>query len=281
MEKTDKKPSRNYRLALIDAVSHERLWSVRFTKPIFIGALSSGIVVTLVAFYCLIAYTPIRTFIPGYPGAQSRREAVQNARKIDSLEMRLLQWELYSENLRRIVAGETPIRLDSVMLGREGKRSVTDAQYYAIRDSLLRADVQNQEQFQVEDAPKGNLPIEALSFFPPVKGVVSEGFDRTLHPYVDITAPAGSTVSAVLDGTVVLTSWDAEDAYLIVLQHAGDILSLYKYNQKLLHRQGDVVKAGTPIGLLAESSSLTKGNHLHFELWCEGQPMDPAQFIKF
>ena len=159
MEKTDKKPSRNYRLALIDAVSHERLWSVRFTKPIFIGALSSGIVVTLVAFYCLIAYTPIRTFIPGYPGAQSRREAVQNARKIDSLEMRLLQWELYSENLRRIVAGETPIRLDSVMLGREGKRSVTDAQYYAIRDSLLRADVQNQEQFQVEDAPKGNLPI--------------------------------------------------------------------------------------------------------------------------
>ncbi len=281
MEKSDKKNSRNYRLSLIDAVSHERLWSVRFTKPIFIGALVSGIVVAMVVFFLLVAYTPMRTFIPGYPSAQTRRQAVQNAQKIDSLEMRLLQWQLYSENLRRIVAGEAPIRLDSVMLGRENSRDITDAQYYAIRDSLLRADVLTQEQFNVDETPKKNLPMEALSFFPPVKGVVSEGFERTLHPYIDITAPAGSMVTSVLDGTVVHTAWDPEDGYLIVIQHDGDILSLYKHNQKLLHRQGDVVKAGTPIGLVAESESLTKGNHLHFELWYDGQAMDPTQFIKF
>jgi murein DD-endopeptidase MepM/ murein hydrolase activator NlpD len=281
MEKSDNKNSRNYRLSLIDAVSHERLWSVRFTRPIFIGALVSGVIVAMVVFFLLVAYTPIRTFIPGYPSAQTRRQAVQNVQRIDSLEMRLLQWELYSENLRRIVAGETPIRLDSVLLGQENSREITDAQYYAMKDSLLRADVALQEQFNVDDAPKKNLPMEALSFFPPVKGVVSEGFERTLHPYIDITAPAGSMVTSVLDGTVVHTSWDSEDGYLIVIQHAGDILSVYKHNQKLLHRQGDVVKAGTPIGLVAESESLTKGNHLHFELWYEGQPMDPTQFIKF
>jgi len=281
MEKSDKKNSRNYRLSLIDAVSHERLWSVRFTRPIFIGAMVSGIVVAMVTFFLLVAYTPLRTFIPGYPSAQTRRHAVQNAQKIDSLEMCLLQWELYSENLRRIVAGEEPIRLDSILVGSEGSRNITDAQYYAIKDSLLRADVATQEQFNVDDAPKKNLPMEAMSFFPPVKGVVSEGFERTLHPYIDITAPAGSMVTSVLDGTVVHTSWDSEDGYLIVIQHAGDILSLYKHNQKLLHRQGDVVKAGTPIGLVAESESLTKGNHLHFELWYEGQAMDPTQFIKF
>ena len=281
MEKSDKKNSRNYRLSLIDAVSHERLWSVRFTRPIFIGALVSGVIVAMGVFFLLVAYTPIRTFIPGYPSAQTRRQAVQNVQRIDSLEMRLLQWELYSENLRRIVAGETHIRLDSVLLGQENSREISDAQYYAIKDSLLRADVALQEQFNVDDAPKKNLPMEALSFFPPVKGVVSEGFERTLHPYIDITAPAGSMVTSVLDGTVVHTSWDSEDGYLIVIQHAGDILSVYKHNQKLLHRQGDEVKAGTPIGLVAESESLTKGNHLHFELWYEGQAMDPTQFIKF
>ena len=164
MEKTDNKKSRTYRLALIDAVSHERLWSVRFTRPIFIGALVSGIVVAMVAFYALVAYTPLRTFIPGYPSAQTRRQAVHNAQKIDSLEMRLLQWELYSENLRRIVAGEAPIKVDSVMLGASGSRDVSDEQYYAIRDSLLRADVLTQEQFNVSDSPKKNLPMEALSF---------------------------------------------------------------------------------------------------------------------
>lgn len=281
MEKSDKKNSRNFRLSLIDAVSHERLWSVRFTRPIFIGALVSGIIVAMVTFFLLVAYTPLRTFIPGYPSAQTRRQAVQNALKIDSLEMRLVQWDLYSENLRRIVEGETPIRQDSVLLGSEGSRNVTDAQLYAIKDSLLRADVLTQEQFNVDDAPKKNLPMEALSFFPPVKGVVTEGFERTLHPYIDITAPAGSMVTSVLDGTVVYTSWDSEEGYLIIVQHAGDIVSIYKHNQKLLHRQGDEVKAGTPIGLVAESASLTKGNHLHFELWCEGQAMDPTQFIKF
>ena len=281
MEKSDKKNSRNFRLSLIDAVSHERLWSVRFTRPIFIGALVSGIIVAMVTFFLLVAYTPLRTFIPGYPSAQTRRQAVQNALKIDSLEMRLVQWDLYSENLRRIVEGETPIRQDSVLLGSEGSRNVTDAQLYAIKDSLLRADVLTQEQFNVDDAPKKNLPMEALSFFPPVKGVVTEGFERTLHPYIDITAPAGSMVTSVLDGTVVYTSWDSEEGYLIIVQHAGDIVSIYKHNQTLLHRQGDEVKAGTPIGLVAESVSLTKGNRLHFELWYEGQAMDPTQFIKF
>ena len=281
MEKSDKKNSRNFRLSLIDAVSHERLWSVRFTRPIFIGALVSGIIVAMVTFFLLVAYTPLRTFIPGYPSAQTRRQAVQNAQKIDSLEMRLLQWDLYAENLRRIVEGEAPIRQDSVMLGSEGSRNVTDAQFLAIKDSLLRADVLTQEQFNVDEAPKKNLPMEAMSFFPPVKGVVTEGFERTLHPYIDITAPAGSMVTSVLDGTVVYTSWDSEEGYFIIVQHAGDILSVYKHNQKLLHRQGDMVKAGTPIGLVAESASLTKGNHLHFELWYEGQAMDPTQFIKF
>lgn len=281
MEKTDKQKSRTFRLALIDAVSHERLWSVRFTRPVFITALVSSVVVAVLALFSLIAYTPIRTFIPGYPGAQSRRQAVQNAQKIDSLEMRLLHWELYSENLRRIVAGEAPIKMDTLVLGSAGSRDLADSRYFALRDSLLRMDVLSQEQFNVEGAPRKNLPIEALSFFTPVKGVVSEGFDRTLHPYLDVTAPAGSMVLAVLDGTVINTTWDQEDGYLIVLQHSGDLISVYKHNQKPLHKQGDVVKAGTPIGMVAESQSLTKGDHLHFELWYEGQPVDPMQYIKF
>lgn len=280
MEKTDKKPSRNYRLSLVDASSHERLWSLRFTRPLFLGAVISGVVVAIVGFYCLIAYTPIRTLIPGYPDAQSRREAVQNAQRMDSLETKLAQWELYSENLRRVVSGEAPIRLDSVLLGRKREHAVANEEYFAIRDSLLRADVHTQEQFNVEDGPRKRLPLEALSFFPPVRGVVSAGFELTMHPYIDITAPAGSMVTAVLDGTVVHTSWDSEDGYQILIQHAGDILSVYKHNQKLLRKQGEEVKAGTPIGLVAESQSLTKGDHLHFELWYEGRAVDPTLFIK-
>ena len=280
MEKSDKK-ARNYRLSLIDAQTHERLLSIRFTRPVIIWVSISTIVVLLVVFFCLIAFTPVRTFIPGYPSAQSRRQAVQNSLRIDSLQTRILQWELYSENLRRVVAGEEPIRLDSLILGSRTSLAKKDSVYLALRDSLLREDVSNQEQFGISASPERKLPIEAMSFFTPVKGVVSNGFERSLHPWVDITAPSGSTVMAVLDGTVIYTGWEDTSGYIIAIQHSGDIVSIYKNNQKLLRGIGDTVKAGTAIGMVATSASLTKGDHLHFELWYAGASVDPAQYISF
>lgn len=284
MDKPDnKKKNRAFRLALVDAVSHERIWSFRYTRTAMIIAIISVIVLIVVGMYCLVAYTPVRSFIPGYPGAISRRQAVQNALRIDSLETRIMQWELYAENLRRVVSGAEPVRMDSLILNnRDASREEVDARYLALRDSLLRADVEMEEQFGVDATTlRRNLPIEALSFFTPVKGVVSDPFDRALHPYVDITAPAGSMVMAVQDGTVVYTGWEEEDGYILIIQHSGDILSIYKHNEKLLHKAGEAVKAGTPVGVLAASSSLTKGDHLHFELWYEGTAIDPVQYIKF
>ena len=284
MEKPDKKKkNRSFRLALVDAISHERIWSFRYTRTAMIIALISFFVIFIVSIFSLVAYTPVRSLIPGYPGAISRRQAVQNALRIDSLETRILQWELYAENLRRVVSGAEPIRMDSLILETKGvSREQVNARYLAIRDSLLRADVEAEEQFGVDAATtRGNLPVEALSFFTPVKGVVSDGFERAVHPWVDVTAPAGSMVMSVLDGTVVFTGWEQENGYVLAIQHSGDLISIYKHIEKLLRKSGDVIKAGTPLGMLASSSSLTKGDHLHFELWYEGAAIDPAQFVKF
>ncbi len=280
MDNQQDKKIRNFRLSLIDATSHERLWSLRFSRSTFIVSAVSAVVIVLVGLFCLIAYTPIRTFIPGYPDARSRRQAVQNSRRIDSLETRILQWELYSENLRRVVSGETPIRMDSLILANQAPRAVVDSVYLAYRDSLLRADVADREQFNVSDTRR-TLPIEALSFFTPVKGVVSRGFELSVHPWIDVTAPSGTPVMAVLDGTVVYTGWDDETGYTLAIQHKGELLSIYKNNQKVLRQSGDVVKGGTPVGMVASSSSLTTGDHLHFELWYDGKPVDPAQYISF
>ena len=280
MDNQQDKKIRNYRLSLVDATSHERLWSLRFTRSTFLVAVISAVVIVVVGLFCLIAYTPIRTFIPGYPDAHSRRQAVQNSLRIDSLETRILQWELYTENLRRVVAGEAPIRMDSLILSNQASRATVDSVYLAYKDSLLRADVTQREQFNLTDTQR-NLPIEALSFFTPLKGVVSRGFEQSVHPWIDVTAPAGTPVMAVLDGTVVYTGWEDETGYTLAIQHKGDILSIYKNNQKVLRKSGDVVKGGTPIGMVASSSSLTTGDHLHFELWYEGTPVDPGQYISF
>ena len=271
---------RRFRLALTDGVSHERLWSVAFTRPAFIVAAVSAAVLLLLVFFLLVAFTPLRTFIPGYPDAQARRQAVQNAIRIDSLETQILQWELYTENLKKVVAGEEPLLLDSLILKQQAAGKAGDPAFLARRDSLLRARVAEAERFEVS-GPRRELPIEALSFYTPLKGVVSQGFDRTLHPYVDVTAPTGTAVMAVLDGTVVFAGWEEADGYTLAIQHRGDILSVYKHNEKLLRKAGETVKAGTPVALVGSSGSLTKGDHLRFELWYAGEAVDPAAFISF
>lgn len=277
----DNKTSK-FRLAVIDDRTHKHLFNLHFTRTGFFVALVSIIVVFTALIYSIIAYTPVRTFIPGYPDAHSKRAAIQNAIRIDSLENVIYRWELYSENLRRVVEGEEPLKIDSIInANRSREASPEELADMALRDSLLRQHVKEEEQFDISDRDKRDLPIEGLHFFTPLKGVVSQGYDQTIHPFIDITAPAGSVVKATLDGTVIYDGWSEEAGYTIQIQHDGDIVSIYKHNEKLLKKTGEKVTAGSPIALVGSTGSLTTGDHLHFELWYKGESVDPTKYINF
>ena len=280
-ENKDKRP-RRFRLALFNDKTHEYLFNIHFTRTGFFVTIVTIFTVFTAAIYSLIAFTPIRTFIPGYPDAHSKRAAIQNAMRIDSLESVIYRWKLYSENLRRVVEGEEPLKIDSLINSSNGKSGPqADAAELAIKDSLLRQQVKEEEQFDISGRDKRNLPIEGLHFFTPLKGVVSQGYDPALHPYIDITAPAGSVVKAVLDGTVINDSWSDDTGYTIQIQHYGDLISIYKHNEKLLKKTGEKVTAGSPIALVGNTGKLTTGEHLHFELWYQGETVDPARYISF
>ena len=277
----DNRPSK-FRLALFDDRTHEYLLNIHFTRTTFFVAVVSILVVLTSAIYSLIAFTPVRTFIPGYPDAHSKRAAIQNAMRIDSLESVIYRWELYSENLRRVVEGEEPLKIDSLInASRSDTRPQVDAGELALKDSLLRQQVKEEEKFDISGRDKRNLPIEGLHFFTPLKGVISQGYDPAVHPYIDITAPAGSVVKAVLDGTIINDSWSEDTGYTIQIQHDGDIISIYKHNEKLLKKTGEKVTAGSPIALVGNTGKLTTGEHLHFELWYKGETVDPTSYISF
>ena len=277
----DNKTSK-FRLAIIDDKTHKHLFNIHFTRTSFFVALISVIVVFTALIYSIVAFTPVRTFIPGYPDAHSKRAAIQNALRIDSLENVIYRWELYSENLRRVVDGEEPLKIDSIINARDSRAaSDLDAAELALKDSLLRQHVKEEEQFGISDRDKRDLPIEGLHFFTPLKGVVSQGYDPAVHPFVDITAPAGSVVKATLDGPVIYDGWSEDAGYTIQIQHEGDIISIYKHNEKLLKKTGDKVTAGSPIALVGNTGSLSTGDHLHFELWHKGESVDPTRYINF
>ena len=273
-ETNNQKKPRSFRLSLVDDLTHRKLWVFHFTKAGFLVRVISVVVVLFAIVYALFAYTPLRTSIPGYPSAHTKRAAIQNAIKIDSLESVISRWELYSENILRVIEGEAPLPVDSVLrLADAAEAESRDPAFLAQRDSVLRDLVNREEQFGVTDREERALPIEGLHFFTPLKGVVLRAYDSVLHPYIDITAPANSVVMAALEGTVVFDGWNDEYGYTIVIQHSGDLVTVYKHNQKLLRKTGDRVSAGTSIALA--------GDHLHFELWYRGEAVNPEKYIAF
>lgn len=274
---------RNFRLSIIDDQSHKQLWTVHFTRTSMFITVTTVTVVLCAVIFSIIAYTPIRTFIPGYPDARSKRAAIQNAITIDSLETVIYKWGLYSENLKRVMAGMDPVRIDSlVSAGMAAASTQADMSEIQRKDSILREKVKEEEQFGISAGrDKRQLPIEGVHFFCPLKGVISQGYDPIGHPYIDITAPQGSVVKAILDGTVIHAGWSEEYGHTIQIQHEGDIISIYRHNEKVLKKSGEKVTAGSPIALVGNSGSTSTGTHLHLELWHKGEAVDPSIYINF
>ena len=279
MARQNKQKTNIFRISLTDAENHRGIWDLSFTRLGFVLVIISALVVLFGGALALLSFTPLKTLIPGYPNAHTQRAAIQNAIKIDSLERVISRWELYSDNLVRVLDGEAPLSIDSILTITAAPESEHDAAFLARQDSLLREGVNRQEQFELAGNAPRALPIEGLHFFTPLKGVVSQGFNANFHPYVEITAPAGSVVMAALGGTVISDGWNDETLYTITIQHENDIVTIYKHNQKLLKHTGDKVSAGSSIALSGESGD--GDAHLRFELWVKGESVDPSQYISF
>lgn len=273
---------KKFRITLADDTTHRQLRVAKFTRWSFFTTIISIILLILIGVMLLVAFTPVKTFIPGYPASDTRKSSEQNAMRIDSLKNVIARWEFYSENIKRVLDGEDPVKIDSIVKRYAPARDTMDAAAFHLRDSLLRQSVMDAEQFSVSSTSAARtLPIEGQHFFTPLKGVVSQKFDITLHPYIEITAPANSVVTSVLDGTVISADWSDEHEYTIMVQHRDDILSVYRQNQKLLRKAGDRVTAGTPIALVGTDERTDDGNHLRFELWHNGEAVNPTDFISF
>ncbi len=271
-----------FRLKMTVEETGKKLFYIRFTKTnVFVAAVSVTVMLCA-AIFSVIAFTPVRTFIPGYPDARTKRAAIQNAIRMDSLETVIYRWELYAENLRRSIDGLEPVDIDKMLSSRrEAGKEAADPAYLRSRDSILREEVKKEEMFDISTRRQRELPIEGMIFFTPLKGVVSQAYDPAIHPSVDITAPAGSVIKAIADGTVIYDGWSEDTGYTIQIQHGSNIVSIYKHNQKLIKKTGDKVSAGSPIALVGNTGKLTTGDHLHFELWYKGESVDPAKYINF
>jgi len=99
------------------------------------------------------------------------------------------------------------------------------------------------------------------------------------HEGIDLPAPIGTPVFAAADGRVVYAGNGVRGyGNLVVIKHAGDLLTAYAHNSMLLVSQGQPVRAGDRIALVGQSGHAT-GPHLHFEVRSGQIPRDPMSFL--
>ena len=271
-----------YRLVFFNDNTFEEVWHLRlslYNVLSVVGAISLFLVVLVIV---LMAFTPLRELIPGYPNEDMRRKIVQSALRPDSLEKKIQLRDQYFANLNALISGEEPIKYDSAQKLDKNYKNIKFAK--SVQDSMFRQRFEEEEQFNfaVARTSKHESSIAEMHFFPPVKGIITNAFDaKENHLGIDIVGAPNEVVKATLDGTIVLATWTLETGYLIQIQHQNNIISVYKHNANLLQKVGTQVRAGDAIAILGNSGELTTGPHLHFELWYNGKPVNPQDYIIF
>ena len=270
-----------YKLSVINETSYEEVLNFRLSQLHVLMALSVLAVILVALTILLIAFTDLREFIPGYPDGNMRQMIAGNAIRVDSLEHELMKRDRFLTSLQLVLSGGDTtqmqqIRNDSLKAGYDTVQFKLSEQ-----ESDFRAEIEEKERFNLGFGIKEQNK-DYYHFFPPVEGMVTQSFDEKKRHYgTDIVAKANAKVAAVLDGVVVFTDWTIKTGYVIQVQHANDLLSVYKHNSVLLKKQGDYVRAGEVLGVVGNTGEESSGPHLHFELWRAGNPLNPEDFIKF
>lgn len=270
-----------YRLVVLNEETFEEQMYFRLTRlnVMIISVLLISIFV--VGTFLLIASTPLKEFMPGYSSTEMRAQTAENAFKLDSLSRAYNQSIRYLNSIQRVLVGDLKLddlkenRIERDSFQKKSKEIVSTS----VDDSLLRAIVEQEDKYNLP----GNLKNKVdFVLFPPAQGNLSQVYDpANKHYAVDIVLKENDPIKAVAEGTVIFSEWTSGTGHVIIIEHPFGLISAYKHNASLSKQQGDFVKPGEVIATAGNTGEFTTGWHLHFELWSDGYPMNPENFIDF
>jgi murein DD-endopeptidase MepM/ murein hydrolase activator NlpD len=268
-----------YRVVVISESTFEERFLTRISQLRIILLLTFFVLFIVIGSVLMVAYTPLKEFIPGYTTTALRKEAIRNSFLLDSLTVEFQKQERFIHSITKALIGEFDQQVATLENNTVEGQWVLNPQKLTKADSLLRLQVSQEDKYNV--IPDTDAGVKYL-LYPPALGIVSSPFDpKTKHFAVDIALEKNSPIMAVAAGTVIFSEWTADTGYVIIVKHEYGLLSAYKHNASLEKSQGDLVSAGEVIARAGNTGELTTGWHLHFELWINGYPVDPSIFIDF
>ena len=281
-KKITKKLLNKYRLVILNEDTFEEQISFKLTRlNVFVLVMLSSIVLVALTTF-MIAFTPLREYIPGYSSTALNLKATRIAYATDSLEQAIRVNDQYYNSIKKVLSGDVKsldFNKDSVIQLAKLDPSEVDLSP-SEEDMKLREEVLGEDKYSVFETAKNAINIRSL--FPPVKGSITAIFDKQQNHFaVDIAVSKDTPVKAAADGTIIFAEWTAMTGYVIIIEHSNDLLSVYKHNSALNKNQGDLVLAGEVIAAAGSTGELSTGPHLHFELWSNGYAYNPTDYIDF
>ena len=270
-----------YRLVILNEENYEEQFFFRLSilNLLIISIFLFSFLIT--STLLIVSYTSVKELIPGYASNLMRKQAIINASKLDSLTISYNQSLNQLNSIKRVLTGdiefeefkEREFKLDTENIEvKLNSKKIKD-------DSLLRKLVEQQDKYNFSSNINSD---ESFLFFSPVLGYISQKFDPSKkHFAIDVVAMENEPVRSIADGVVIFSEWSLDTGYVIILEHKQGYLSVYKHNESLNNVQGDIVRAGDIIGTVGNTGEYSTGHHLHFELWNDGYPLDPQDFIDF
>ena len=222
-------------------------------------------------------------FDPRHAQIEANKMLYELAVKVDSLAEEDLRKARFIFDLQRVLRGDTaeiftdPASLRAeLVLGKNFDISLSQV------DSQFRANFEQSDLSITSVTGTQFRELQEIFFFSPLTGFVSDKFDiRKGHYGVDVVSKKNEPVKCIADGTVIMASWTQDAGYVMAVQHRANLISVYKHNAELLKKVGNFVNAGDILGIVGNSGEMTDGPHLHFELWYNGNPVDPEEFVTF
>lgn len=280
-KKFTKKLLHKYRLVILNEDTFEERLSFKLTRLNVFVLVTTSVILLIAGTTFLIAFTGLREYIPGYSPAQLKKQATDLAFKTDSLQNTLLLNNQYYESIRKVLTGDLEagiLNRDSLVRAQQIDPSLIDLTR-SRADSLLREEVAQEDKYNVLESAGGSMDF---SLFPPAKGPITEPYDlKTRHYAVDVVVAKNTPIKAAASGRVIFAEWSAATGFVIIIKHDYGLTTVYKHNASLTKEQGDQVRSGEVIATAGSTGELSTGPHLHFELWLEGNPVNPTDYIDF
>ena len=276
-----KKLKSRFRLTVLNENTFEEKFSYSLTPLNLIVMFGGLLIVFGTLIYLLVAYTPLKNYvIPDYANTEFREEARLARIRVDSLLEVTRKNERYLNDVRIVLGGGT--LTNSADTGQKVVEQANLNYQVSDVDDALRQKVSEQDRFNLQTEDEGKAKRKGYLMFKPVNGTISNDFNpKEGHYGIDLVGPKDDPVKAVLDGTVIVSSFTADGGNVLQIQHANNIISVYKHNSVLLRKVGDMVKAGESIAFIGDSGDHSEGPHLHFELWEGGVPVNPMEYFSF